>query len=61
MVTLVSSLTVEKLKSVDDAFRKQLDSKELSHREAVEALTIEKQEEIDMANKRVFYTVVFCV
>ena len=47
------SMAVEKLRSVDDAFRKQLDNKEESYQREIETLRSEKQEEIDLANKRV--------
>ncbi|KAK2149744.1 hypothetical protein LSH36_438g01005 [Paralvinella palmiformis] len=48
-----ASMAVEKLRSVDDAFRKQLDNKEESYQREIETLRSEKQEEIDLANKRV--------
>ena len=38
---------------MDDAFRQQMDSKEASHREELEQLMIQKQEETDQANQKV--------
>ena len=44
---------MEKLKSMDDGFRKQMDSKETNHREELEQIMQQKQEEIDVANQKV--------
>ena len=38
---------------MDDAFRKQMDSKEANHAEELEKLKQQKQEEIDLANQKV--------
>ncbi|KAL5022406.1 hypothetical protein ScPMuIL_001561 [Solemya velum] len=46
-------LAVDKLRSVDDAFRKQLETKEQKHQEDLVALEQEKQAELDQANHRV--------
>ena len=46
-------LAVEKLKTMDAAFRQQLDAKEFGHNEALGRLSQEKQEEIEAANHRV--------
>ena len=50
---LFCSTAVERLRNVDDAFRKQLDAKEESHQVALQQLAQEKQAEVDLANKRV--------
>ena len=42
-----------KLRSCDDAFRRQLEAKEQSHDEAILQLEHKKQEEIDLANRKV--------
>ena len=44
---------VDKLRSMDDAFRKQMDSKEANHAAELERLKQQKQEEIDLANQKV--------
>ena len=44
---------VEKLRTVDDAFRQQLDLKEENHRREMEEMTRRKQQEVDAANKHV--------
>ncbi|KAI0229637.1 Leucine-rich repeat and coiled-coil domain-containing protein 1 [Lamellibrachia satsuma] len=44
---------LEKLRSVDDAFRHQLDLKEENHRRQIEEINGHKQEEVDTANKHV--------
>ena len=41
-----------KLRDVDDAFRRQLDAMETSHRSAVAELTAAKQAEVDSARRR---------
>lgn len=41
-----------KLRSCDDAFRKQLEAKEQSHDEAILQLEHKKQEEIELANRK---------
>ena len=41
-----------KLREVDDAFRRQLDSMETTHRAAVAQLTAAKQAEVDCAKRR---------
>ena len=38
---------------MDDAFRKQMDSKEANHREEIEQIMQQKQEEIDVAYQKV--------
>jgi len=43
---------------VDDAFRKQLDSKEQKHQEEITLLEQEKQTEIDQAYHRVGVTAI---
>jgi hypothetical protein len=48
-----SSVAVDKLKSVDDAFRRLLDSKEESHQRALAQLQQERKADIDAANRRV--------
>jgi hypothetical protein len=48
-----SSIAIEKLKTVDDAFRRQLESKEMKHREDIAQLEDEKQMELEQANQRV--------
>ena len=47
------SVAVEKLRSMDDSFRQQLDRKEAAHQLAMDALAAEKQKIIDRANIRV--------
>ncbi|CAH1800262.1 unnamed protein product [Owenia fusiformis] len=44
---------VEKLKSLDNAFRKQLDAKESSHQIELDKLTNQKQEELNEAYRRI--------
>ena len=44
---------VEKLRTVDDVFRQQLDLKEENHRREMDEMIHRKQEEIDAANKHV--------
>ena len=51
----VFSIAVEKFRSMDDAFRKQLDAKELSQRKAMDAMITEKEGEVIRANQRVRY------
>ncbi|XP_064641246.1 leucine-rich repeat and coiled-coil domain-containing protein 1-like [Lineus longissimus] len=48
-----ATLAIEKLRSMDDAFRKQLDGKEQSHREEVSRLLQEKQQEVDELQHRI--------
>lgn len=48
-----ASLAIEKLKTVDDAFRHQLESKEMKHREDMAQLEEERQMELERANQRV--------
>ncbi|XP_074645238.1 leucine-rich repeat and coiled-coil domain-containing protein 1-like [Tubulanus polymorphus] len=48
-----ASLALEKMRSMDDAFRKQLDRKEAAHREEILRLVEEKQREIDAAETKV--------
>ena len=44
---------VEKLKSADTSFRLQLDQKEAKCQEQISRLVVEKQEEVELANKKV--------
>ena len=44
---------MEKLRSVDDAFRRQLDAQEQSHQEMLAVLEQKKQGEIDIAHQQV--------
>ena len=52
-LSFACSVAVEKLKTMDDAFRKQLDRKEEAHQRAMDALAADKQKLIDAANQRV--------
>lgn len=47
------SIAIGKLKTVDDAFRHQLESKEMKHREDMAELEEERQIELERANQRV--------
>ena len=47
-----TAAAVAKLRDVDDAFRRQLDTMETSHRAAVVDLTATMQAEVDAARKR---------
>lgn len=47
------SIAIGKLKTVDDAFRHQLESKEMKHREDMAQLEEERQMELERANQRV--------
>ncbi|XP_052063495.1 leucine-rich repeat and coiled-coil domain-containing protein 1-like isoform X2 [Mytilus californianus] len=49
-----ASTAIEKLRSVDDSFRKQLEAKELSHQEEINRLEHEKQTELDQAYQKVY-------
>lgn len=49
-----ASTAIEKLRSLDDQFRKQLEAKEFSHQEEINHLQQEKQEEIDRAYHKVY-------
>lgn len=53
VILLHDRIAIDKLKSMDDAFREQLDKKEEGHQQALEQMVEEKQDEIDVANKRV--------
>ncbi|XP_005094489.3 leucine-rich repeat and coiled-coil domain-containing protein 1 [Aplysia californica] len=44
---------LEKLKSVDSAFRQQLDVKEAAFQEALSRAQLEKQQEVELANRKV--------
>lgn len=46
-------LAVEKLRTMDEAFRQQLEAKDYAHQEALSRLQQDKQEEIDAANEKV--------
>ncbi|XP_062611366.1 leucine-rich repeat and coiled-coil domain-containing protein 1-like isoform X2 [Saccostrea cucullata] len=48
-----ANIAIEKLKTVDDAFRHQLESKEMKHREDMAQLEEEKQMELEQANQRI--------
>lgn len=52
-------LAVEKIRSMDDAFRRQLDSAEESHQRAMDRLEQEQQQELAYANKRVIQIYMF--
>lgn len=47
------SSAVERLKTCDDAFRKQLEQERQAHEQQILTLTNEKQREIEQANSRV--------
>jgi len=47
-----ASASTAKLREVDDAFRRQLDSMETSHRAAISELMTCKQSEVDSATRR---------
>ena len=47
------SLAIEKLRSMDDAFRKQLESKERAFQEKITQLQEETQQQVEEANQRV--------
>ncbi|CAC5362345.1 LRRCC1 [Mytilus coruscus] len=49
-----ASTAIEKLRSVDDSFRKQLEAKESSHQEEINRLEHEKQAELDQAYQKVY-------
>lgn len=48
-----ANIAISKLKTVDDAFRHQLESKEVKHREDMAQLEDERQMELERANQRV--------
>ncbi|XP_056008134.1 leucine-rich repeat and coiled-coil domain-containing protein 1-like [Ostrea edulis] len=48
-----ANIAIGKLKTVDDAFRHQLESKEMKHREDMAQLEDEKQMELEQANQRI--------
>ena len=50
---MISRALVEKLRSVDNAFRKQMDAAQRGHEENMEQLAQEKQAEIEEAQARV--------
>ena len=45
--------SIHRLRSVDDAFRQQLDVKEENHRREIAEITRKNQHEVDTANKHV--------
>ena len=47
------SLAIDRLKSADDAFRRQLENKVQAFQEQITQLEHDKQEEVDQANLRV--------
>ena len=47
------SSAVERLKTCDDAFRKQVEQERQANEQQIQTLTSEKQQEIDQANARV--------
>ena len=47
-----ASAASAKLRDIDDAFRRQLDAMETSHRSAIADLTATKQAEVDSAKRR---------
>ncbi|XP_076112416.1 leucine-rich repeat and coiled-coil domain-containing protein 1-like [Mytilus galloprovincialis] len=49
-----ASTAIEKLRSVDDSFRKQLEAKESLHQEEINRLEHEKQAELDQAYQKVY-------
>lgn len=56
MYFLLCRAAVEKLHSVDDAFRHQLESVQAAHQADLLQLATQKQEQIDQANQKVnFY------
>ncbi|XP_076470668.1 leucine-rich repeat and coiled-coil domain-containing protein 1-like [Babylonia areolata] len=48
-----ASLAVEKMRGMDDAFRRQLEAAEKSHREELARMTNEKQRDVDIAEQKV--------
>ena len=48
-----SSLAIDRLKSADDAFRKQLEDKVQAFQEQITQMEQDKQAEVDQANLRV--------
>ncbi|XP_070198523.1 leucine-rich repeat and coiled-coil domain-containing protein 1-like [Littorina saxatilis] len=48
-----ANLAIEKMRGMDDGFRRQLEAVERSHREEMAKMTNEKQRELDMAEQRV--------
>lgn len=48
-----ANIAIGKLKTVDDAFRHQLESKEMKHREDMAELEEERQMELERANQRI--------
>lgn len=48
-----ANIAIGKLKTVDDAFRHQLESKEMKHREDMAQLEEERQMELERANQRI--------
>ena len=55
-VCCVIRIAVDKIKSLDDAFRQQLDVKEQNHSRALSKLQQRADEQVNAANKRVSYT-----
>ena len=50
--TAAAAAATAKLRDVDDAFRRQLDTMETSHQATIAELTATKQAEVDAARKR---------
>ncbi|XP_048254923.1 leucine-rich repeat and coiled-coil domain-containing protein 1-like [Haliotis rufescens] len=48
-----ANLAIEKLRGMDDAFRKQLEAKEKSHQEEINLVKEQKERELQEANRRV--------
>lgn len=53
MLLLFCRAAVEKLRSVDDAFRRQLESCQAAHQAELFRLANEKQKQIEQANQKV--------
>lgn len=47
------SLAIEKMRSMDDGFRRQLEAAEKSHREELAQVTQEKEQEVHIAEQKV--------